>query len=62
MYESLSQFLTTFSADSPFLWALLVMATIAAAGLALYGFWEIVLRCVGMAFGSGNRGNGHRGH
>lgn len=64
MYEALTQFLETFSAESPFLWALLVMAVIAVAGLALYGFWEMVLRGVGMAFGSGNRGNGngHGGH
>lgn len=57
MYESLTQFLKTFSVESPFLWALLVMVVIAVAGLALYGFWEIVLRAIGMALG-GNRGHG----
>ncbi len=67
MYESLTQFLKTFSSESPFLWALLVMAVIAVAGLALYGFWEIVLRGIGMAFGEGNssssgHGPGHGGH
>ena len=64
MYESLIQFLKTFSAEAPFLWALLVMAVIAVAGLALYGFWEVVLRGVGMAVGGGSRGNnnGHGGH
>ena len=59
MYESLTHFLKTFSAESPFLWALLVMVIIAVAGLALYGFWEIVLKGVGMAFGGGNGGHGH---
>ena len=58
MYESLTHFLKSFSAESPFLWALLVMVIIASAGLALYGFWEIVLRGVGMAFGN----NGGRNH
>ena len=62
MYESLTHFLKTFSAEDPFLWALLVMAVIAVAGLALYGFWEIVLRGIGMVFGGGSRGSGHRGH
>ena len=59
MYESLTHFLKTFSSESPFLWALLVMVIIAVAGLALYGFWEIVLRGVGMVFGGGNVGHGH---
>ena len=66
MYESLTHFLQTFSVESPFLWALLVMAVIAVAGLVLYGFWEIVLRGVGMVFGVGSggngRGSGHGGH
>ena len=65
MYESLTQFLTTFSADFPFLWALLVMAVVAVAGLALYGFWEVVLRGVGLALGVGggeDHGSGHGGH
>ena len=68
MYESLTHFLQTFSVESPFLWALLVMAVIAVAGLSLYGFWEIVLRGVGMVFGVGGRkgghghGSGHGGH
>ena len=62
MYESLTHFLQTFSVESPFLWALLVMAVIAVAGLSLYGFWEIVLRGVGMVFGGGGHGSGHGGH
>ena len=66
MYESLTHFLKTFSSEYPFFWALLVMAVIALAGLALYGFWEVVLRGVGMAFGGGGgssgHGSGHGGH
>lgn len=68
MYESLTHFLKTFSAEAPLLWALLVMAVIAVAGLALYGFWEVVLRGIGMAFGGGKtdgrsgQGSGHGGH
>lgn len=59
MYESLTDFLKTFSAESPLLWALLVMAIIAVAGLALYGFWEVVLRGVGMALGNHGGRNHH---
>ena len=66
MYESLTYFLKTFSVESPLPWALLVMAIISLAGLALYGFWEVVLRGIGMAFGGGRssngRGPGHGGH
>lgn len=67
MYESLTHFLKTFSSEFPFLWALLVMAVIAVTGLVLYGFWEIVLRGVGLALGGGNSrdnssGAGHGGH
>ena len=48
MYESLTHFLQTFSVEYRFLWAVLVMAVTAAAGLVLYGFWELVLRGVGL--------------
>ncbi len=65
LYDALANFLTTFSAESPLLWALLVMAVIAVAGLVLYGFWEIVLRGLGLIFGGrgegGSPGSGH-GH
>ena len=44
MYASLANFLKTFSADQPLLWALLVIGVIAATSLTLYGFWELVLR------------------
>ena len=59
MYESLAHFLKTFSAEYPFIWAMLVMLAIALAGLTLYGFWEAVLRGVGLAIGGG-RGNGRQ--
>ena len=63
MYESLTQFLKTFSAESPFLWALLVMVVIAVAGLTLYAFWEVVLRAIGIALGGrGGQGSGRGGH
>ena len=58
MYESLVHFLKTFSAESPLLWALLVMAVIAVAGLGLYAFWELLLRGLRLAFSGGRRGNG----
>lgn len=63
MYESLTHFLKTFSAEAPLFWALLVMVIIASAGLLLYGFWEIVLRAVALTLGSGNgaRGTGQGG-
>lgn len=61
MYQSLIQFLVDFSGESPFLWALLVMAITALAGLSLYGFWEIVLRGIGITLGGGNRGNRDNG-
>ena len=49
MYESLTRFLTTFSAESPFVWALLVMVVIALTALTLYASWEVVLRSMGLA-------------
>ena len=44
MYDSLTEFMKNFSADHSFLWALLVMAVVASTGLALFAFWELVLR------------------
>ena len=43
MYDSLTEFMKNLSADSPVLWALLVMAVVASTGLFLYAFWELVL-------------------
>ena len=44
MYDSLTEFMKNFSADNSLLWALLVMAVVASTGLALFAFWELVLR------------------
>jgi hypothetical protein len=44
MYDSLADFLRTFSTDQPLIWAFLVLAVVAATSLALYFFWELVLR------------------
>ncbi len=44
MYDSLTDFMKNFSADNSLLWALLVMGVVAATGLLLYVFWELVLR------------------
>jgi hypothetical protein len=55
MYDSLTSFLRNFSVDFPVLWALLVMAIVAGAGLTLYVFWELTLRWVSSIFRSHNR-------
>ena len=52
LYESLSQFLRTFSAAYPLPWALLVMGVVACVSLALYVFWEVVLRLLAAPFTS----------
>ena len=44
MYDALTDSMTTFTADYPALWALLVMAVVACTSLLLYAFWEVVLR------------------
>ena len=46
MYGEISDFLKDLSAESPILWALLVLGTIATLSLALYVFWELLLRLV----------------
>ncbi len=43
VYDSLTEFMKNFSVDHSVLWALLVMAVVATAGLALFAFWELVL-------------------
>ena len=43
MLESLNGLLRSFSHGHPVLWALAVLVVIAAAGLALFGFWQLVL-------------------
>lgn len=44
MYDSISDFLQTLSAEKRTLWALFVLAVMASLSLALYGFWQAVLR------------------
>ncbi len=46
MYDTLTDFMKSFSADNSVLWALLVMGVVAATGLLLYAFWEVVLKLV----------------
>lgn len=59
MYDSLSSFLKTFSAEFPILWALIVLVVVAGTGVFLYGFWELVLRLAAPLFGSRPK-NTHR--
>ena len=49
MYQTLADFLTALSADSPLWWALLVMAAIALTGLLLHLLWQLLLRAAGRA-------------
>ena len=46
MYDSLIEFLRSTAAGNPWVWALLVMAAVAATGLLLYLFWEGLFRLV----------------
>ncbi len=46
MYDSLTEFMRTFSTGHPLLWAFLVLGVVAATGFLLYVFWEVVLRLV----------------
>ncbi len=46
MYDSLTTFMSSLSADSPLLWPLLVVGIVAVFALVLYTFWEVVLRLV----------------
>ena len=55
MYQTLTDFLISFSAAQPVLWALMVMVFVAATGLFLYGFWEVVLRGLGRLWAAKNR-------
>ena len=54
MYESISDFLKDLSANSPALWAILVLGVVATISLGLYSFWETVLRIV---FSGSSRAN-----
>ena len=46
MYDTLSEFLRTFSSDHSLLWALMVTGAVAGTSLLLFLFWELVLRLV----------------
>jgi hypothetical protein len=49
MYETFTGFLRTFSADHSLLWALVVVAVVSCTSLALFLFWEVVLRLLSSA-------------
>lgn len=49
MYDSVAEFLKSMNEGRPLLWALLVTGVVAAAGLALFGFWETVFRLLSTA-------------
>jgi hypothetical protein len=44
MYHPITDFLRTVSAEHRVLWALLTLGVVAGTSLALFGFWELVLR------------------
>ena len=50
----MTEFLTTFNTDHPLLWALLVLGVVATTSLALYLFWELLLRLI-FPFGSSKK-------
>ena len=52
MYDTITEFMTTFSADYPLLWALLVVAVVACTSLLLFVFWETALRIFLLPWGS----------
>ncbi len=42
----MNEFLTEFSTDYTFLWALFIISTMAVAAVTLHIFWSIVLRSI----------------
>ena len=56
MYDSITDFIKTFSADHPLLWALLVTAVVAFTSLVLFLFWEAALRLYPPTRASKNNG------
>ena len=46
MYDQITEFLQTLSADSPGLWGLFVLGVMASLSLGLYAFWEMVLKMI----------------
>ncbi len=59
MVESLNGFLKSFSYGYPVLWALAILVVIAATGLTLFAFWQLVLRGLS-AITSRNKDTGSR--
>jgi hypothetical protein len=61
MYHAVSDFLRTVSAEHRVLWVLLTLGVVAGTSLALFGFWELVLRFLSRFFPrkekSGERGD-----
>lgn len=58
MYDTIIEFITTFSADYPLLWALLVVGVVACASLLLFVFWETALRLFPSPWASRKNGRG----
>ena len=58
MYDTIIEFIATFSADYRLLWALLVVAVVACTSLLLFVFWEAALRLFFLPWAS--RKNGRR--
>ena len=57
LYTGLNDFLRTFSAESPWLWALLIMAVMSVSSLVLYAFWEVVIKIL-LAIGQSRHNKG----
>jgi hypothetical protein len=55
MYDALTTFLRTFSADHPIPWALLVIVVIGGSALGLYAFWEVAFKGGSAALRRGRR-------
>ena len=61
MNEGIANFLRTFSVGYPILWALLVMAVVSSTSLALYFFWEVMLRLISSGISSDKNQDGSVG-
>ncbi len=57
LYTGFNDFLRTFSAESPWLWALLIMAVMSVSSLVLYAFWEVVIKIL-LAIGQARHNKG----
>lgn len=54
MYSEISDFLVDLSRNKP-LWALFVVGTVFASSMALYSFWEVVLKALPKVRARSNR-------